>query len=102
MGGDGNNNSSNLKGGQMIGTLPDITLQGADDHNKKGRIIPSLAQDQLNASLCDWFGVDQQTISSIFTNLANFESDTGIVQRAYLNDLFSEYDSLHDKPHKPR
>lgn len=88
MGGDGNNSSGHLQGGQMIGTLPDISLKGADDHDKRGRIIPSLAQDQLNASLCHWFGVDQQTISSIFTNLANFESDTGVVQSAYLNDLF--------------
>lgn len=88
MGGDGTNSSGHLQGGQMIGTLPDITLEGADDHNKKGRIIPSQAQDQLNASLCQWFGVDQTNISSIFTNLENFERTAGVVESAYLKDLF--------------
>jgi hypothetical protein len=72
----------------MIGSLPDISLEGADDHGKKGRIIPSLAQDQLNASICNWFGVDQATISNIFINLSNFETQNGVVKSAYLNDLF--------------
>ena len=88
MGGDGQNATGNLHGGQMIGDLPDITLQGTDDHDKKGRIIPSIAQDQLNASLCRWFGVDQNTISSIFTNLPNFETQNGVADSAYLNSLF--------------
>ncbi len=88
MGGDGQNTSGNFKGGQMIGSLPDITLEGADDHDKKGRIIPGIAQDQLNATLCHWFGVSERNISSIFSNLSNFESQSGVVSSAYLNDLF--------------
>ncbi len=88
MGGDGLNAPGNLRGGEMIGNLPEITLQGADDHNQKGRIIPSLAQEQLNASLCRWFGVDENTLASIFSNLSNFETANGGVTSAYLNELF--------------
>jgi uncharacterized protein (DUF1501 family) len=88
MGGDGANNSGNLKGGQMLGQLPDVSIDGADDYNNKGRIIPSTAQDQLNASLCQWFGVDQALMPTIFPNLANFVTSSGDLNSAYLDGLF--------------
>ena len=88
MGGDGNNNSGNLNGGNLLGTIPDLALEGKDDFSTKGRLIPTTAQDQLNASICHWFGVDDQLISSIFPNLSNFTSTAGDPTSAYLNDLF--------------
>lgn len=88
VGGDGQGSSGNLRGGQMIGNLPDITLEGADDHDERGRIIPSTGQDQLNATLCRWFGVDESILSGIFPNLVNFRTATGVASSAYLNDLF--------------
>lgn len=89
MGGDGLGTPGNLQGGQLIGQLPDITLAGIDDHDKNGRIIPRIAQDQLNATLCRWFGVDSDLLSNIFPNLSHFETQSGIVDSAYLNSLFS-------------
>lgn len=89
MGGDGQGTSGNLQGGQLIGHLPDITLAGADDHDKKGRIIPSIAQDQLNATLCRWFGVDSNLLANIFPNLSHFETQNGVADSAYLNGLFA-------------
>ena len=88
MGGAGNNTPGNLKGGNIIGTLPDLSLGGVDDHSNKGRIIPTLAQDQLNASICKWFGVDESLVSNIFPNLSNFETTSGNANSAYLKDLF--------------
>ncbi len=88
MGGAGNNTAGNLNGGIMTGTLPDLTLNGPDDYNFQGRIIPTLSQDQLNASICQWFGVDESLISSIFPNLSNFQTTPGNVSSAFLNDLF--------------
>ena len=91
IGGDGSGGFGNLRGGQMLGTLPDVSLDGADDYSAKGRIIPTLAQDQLNATLCRWFGVDDALMPTIFPNLANFgtvnSADTS-ANSAYLNDLF--------------
>ena len=89
MGGDGLNQSGNLRGGRMLGQLPDFRLDGSDDYNDKGRIIPSIAQDQLNASLCRWFGVDDTLMPTIFPNLANFGQTMGDIDSAYLSGLFN-------------
>lgn len=88
MGGAGDKTSGSLNGGNMIGTPPDLTLDGPDDYSNKGRIIPTIAQDQLNATICQWFGVDQSLISTLFPNVSNFESTPGDVSSAFLNDLF--------------
>jgi uncharacterized protein (DUF1501 family) len=88
MGGDGTATTGNFAGGQMLGSLPDITLGGADDYSSKGRIIPTTSQDQLNATLCNWFGVDQTLMSTVFPNLQNFQSGNDL-QSAYLNTLFA-------------
>ena len=88
IGGDGSGSTGNLRGGQMIGTLPDVTLDGADDHSAKGRIIPTTAQDQLNATLCQWFGVDDALMPTIFPNLSNFGTVASGTGSAYLDDLF--------------
>ena len=87
MGGDGLGSVGNLNGGRMLGSLPDLSLGGNDDYSGKGRIIPTLAQDQLNATLCSWFGVDTTLMPSIFPNLVNFQAGAGI-ETAYL-DVFS-------------
>lgn len=88
MGGAGNGSAGTLNGGNMIGDLPDLTPKGADDYSDLGRMIPKIGQDQVNASICRWFGVEQSTISTIFPNLSNFETVSGDVNSAYLNDLF--------------
>jgi len=87
MGGDGAGDSGNFKGGQMLGTLPDMTLGGADDYSSKGRIIPTTSQDQLNATLCNWFGVDADLMPAVFPNLQNFKAGSDL-ESAYLNALF--------------
>ena len=88
MGGDGAHQSGNFNGGKVFGTLPEMVLAGADDYSDRGRIIPATAQDQLNASLCRWFGVDDALMPTLFPNLANFGSSPGEINSAYLDDLF--------------
>lgn len=50
-------------------------------------MIPTTAQDQVNASICEWFGVDSTLMPLIFPNLVNFKSDTSL-ESAYLQGLF--------------
>ena len=88
MGGAGDRTSGNLNGGNMIGKIPNFSLDGPDDYTKNGHIIPTLAQDQVNASICEWFGVEESLISTIFPNVSNFETTPGDVKSAFLNDLF--------------
>lgn len=88
MGGDGVGSAGNLAGGQLVGNLPDMRLAGADDYSYSGRTIPTLGQDQLNATLCDWFGVDTTLMPTLFPNLPNFQS-SATLESAYLNSLFT-------------
>lgn len=88
MGGAGDKTTGNLNGGNMIGKLPNLSLDGPDDYSDNGRIIPTLSQDQVNASICEWFGVEESLISSIFPNVSNFETTPGDIKSAFLNDLF--------------
>ena len=76
MGGDGNNTSGNLEGGQLFGTLPNLAPGGDGDYSRnKGRIIPTTSQDQLSASICQWFGVPTTDIeTTLFPNLTNFST----------------------------
>ncbi|MFZ9063979.1 MAG: DUF1501 domain-containing protein [bacterium] len=75
MGGDGNNTSGNLVGGKLFGTFPDLAMDGGtlDYSMGKGRYVPTTSQDQVNAAICQWFGVPTNDIESkLFPNLTNF------------------------------
>ena len=88
MSGTGDKTSGNLNEGKIIGKLPSFTVDGTNDYSDKGLIIPTQAQDQLNASICEWFGVEESLISTIFPNASNFETTPGNIKSAFLNDLF--------------
>ncbi|WP_094752204.1 DUF1501 domain-containing protein [Psychromonas sp. CD1] len=62
-----------LNGYQAYGNWPDLKPNSEDDY-KNGRIIPSIAADQVNASLCQWLGLSTSNILSIFPNVNNFDS----------------------------
>lgn len=74
MGGVGDRSAGNLDGGKLFGSLPDLRLGGADDYSDKGRFIPTTAQDQVNAAVARWFGVDDTLMRTLFPNLVNFQS----------------------------
>jgi uncharacterized protein (DUF1501 family) len=74
MGGIGDHSAGSLDGGKLFGTLPDLQLGSADDYGEKGRYIPTIAQDQINAAVARWFGVDDSLMRRLFPNLANFQS----------------------------
>ena len=87
MGGDGLNHPGHLNGGKLLGELPDMRLGGVDDYDEKGRIIPTVAQSQVNAALCRWFGVDDVLMQKVFPNLGNFRTGNAL-DSAFLQNLF--------------
>jgi uncharacterized protein (DUF1501 family) len=76
-------NASEFNGGKFYGSLPDFTMGGDDDATSKGRFIPKLSVDQMNASLCSWFGVDDSMMTTLFPNLGYFKTGSAI-NSAYL------------------
>ncbi|MES9990944.1 MAG: DUF1501 domain-containing protein [Candidatus Thiodiazotropha sp.] len=86
MGGIGNGTAGNFDGGKLFGSLPDLQLGGDSDHGDKGRYIPTTAQDQVNAAIARWFGVDDTLMRSLFPNLVNFQTGSDY-DSAYV-DLF--------------
>jgi uncharacterized protein (DUF1501 family) len=71
-----------LLGGQIIGRYPRITLDrtfaGAADAGgetlERGETIPTMAVDQLAATLTRWFGVSNAELPGLFPNIDNFAS----------------------------
>lgn len=62
-----------LKANQAIGIWPDLTLNGKNDISK-GRLIPTIATDQVGATLAKWMGVkNSQEMRYVFPNIGNFE-----------------------------
>jgi uncharacterized protein (DUF1501 family) len=69
-----------VNGGAMYGSYPTLAMGGPDDAEKRGRWIPTLAVDQLGATLARWFGVATSDLATVFPNLQRFpSSDLGFL-----------------------
>ena len=64
-----------VKGGQMYGTFPNLTLNGPDDSGANGRWVPSTGSVQYAATLAQWFGVSTAQLAGIFPNISSFASN---------------------------
>ena len=69
-----------INSNQSIGTWPDLVLGGQDDYSR-GRLIPTIAADQVSATLAQWMGVSDNTaLEYVFPNIRNFaESNLGFM-----------------------
>jgi len=65
-----------VKGGQIYGQFPTFELAGPNDADVRGRWIPTTSIDQYGATLCSWFGIPANVLTTVFPNLANFQSQT--------------------------
>ena len=63
-----------VKGGQMYGTFPNLTLNGPDDSGNNGRWVPTTGSAQYAATLAQWFGVSAAQMPSIFPNIGSFST----------------------------
>jgi uncharacterized protein (DUF1501 family) len=64
-----------VAGGQLYGSLPSYTVGGSDVLDA-GHVVPTLAVEQLTATLARWFGLSPAELDLIFPNLANFAPGT--------------------------
>jgi len=65
-----------IKGGEIFGTYPDLSLDGPDDVGRGGRLLPSMPADLYFSELLKWFGVSPGNMSYVLPNLGNFTSIT--------------------------
>jgi len=63
-----------IDGGKIFGTFPSLELDGADDYNGLGRMIPTLSISQYGATVAKWFGVEDQNLERVFPNILNYQS----------------------------
>ncbi len=61
-----------VKGGDLYGTFPQLTLSGPDDATDEGRWVPTTSVDQYAATIAAWMGVADRELLTVFPNLANF------------------------------
>jgi uncharacterized protein (DUF1501 family) len=61
-----------VKGGDIYGTFPDLSLGGPNDSGLRGALIPTTSIDQYGATMAKWFGVDAATMPQVFPNIGNF------------------------------
>lgn len=69
-----------VRGGDLYGTFPDLSLGGPDDTGGRGVLIPTTSLDQFGGTCAKWFGVSPTDMASVFPNLGNFGTqDLGFV-----------------------
>ena len=62
-----------VKGGNLSGAFPTLTLAGPDDSGTRGTWVPSTSEDQYGGALAKWFGLSAQAdLDYVFPNLHNF------------------------------
>ena len=61
-----------IKGGRIIGTMPDLELGGSCDFNGYGTWIPTLSVTQMTAGIGSWLGLSNAQLAGVFPDLANF------------------------------
>ena len=61
-----------VKGRDIYGTMPDLTIRGPDDSGSRGSWIPTTSVDEYAATLATWFGVSPTNLPLILPNVNRF------------------------------
>ncbi|MBI5689185.1 MAG: DUF1501 domain-containing protein [Verrucomicrobia bacterium] len=62
-----------VKGGDIYGKMPTLTVGGPDD-TSLGRWIPTTSVDEYAATLATWFGVSSTDLPTVLPNIGRFKT----------------------------
>lgn len=62
-----------VRGGDIYGTMPNLTVDGPDDTDH-GRWIPTTSVDEYAATLARWFGVSETDLPIVLPNIGRFQT----------------------------
>ena len=60
-----------VRGGELYGRMPALSINGPDDTGL-GRWIPTTSVDQYAATLATWFGVSATDLPVVLPNIGRF------------------------------
>jgi len=61
-----------IRGGRIIGTIPEPELGGSLDLNGEGTWIPAISVTQMTAAIGSWMGLSGSQLTTVFPDLRNF------------------------------
>jgi uncharacterized protein (DUF1501 family) len=64
-----------VRGGDIYGQFPSLEIDGPDDANNDGRIIPTTSVEQFMVSPLRWFGLTDSELNSTMPNLSAFNAN---------------------------
>lgn len=64
-----------VRGGDIYGQFPSLEIDGPDDANNDGRIIPTTSVEQYMASPLRWFGLTDAELNGVMPNLSAFNAN---------------------------
>ncbi|AKE52868.1 hypothetical protein TQ33_1934 [Kangiella geojedonensis] len=64
-----------VRGGDIYGQVPSLEIDGPDDANNDGRIIPTTSVEQFMVSPLRWFGLTDSELNSVMPNLSSFDAN---------------------------
>ncbi|MEC7800921.1 MAG: DUF1501 domain-containing protein [Verrucomicrobiota bacterium] len=70
---------------EILGKLPSLALGGDSDHGNQGRIIPTIANIQIQAEIARWFGAEDDFLHELFPHLSNFQTNPDFITSSFLN-----------------
>ena len=62
-----------MRGGRYYGSHPEIAPDGPGFVDN-GRLLPTMAVEQLGAALGGWFGAGRDDLNLVFPNLRHFDA----------------------------
>lgn len=69
-----------VNGGKVYGQMPTLKMD-SKNLTKSKRLIPSTSVEQYVATICKWYGLEENNLNEIFPNLKNFkEKDLGFMK----------------------